>query len=274
MKKIDRLRFFNRYVFTSILLLLIALLVSWFYVSDLFYWYFLADFENDADLVGQNKKEAVSIMVAQIMNWEIYIQSAMTYTLYLLPLFSVLPVVQFFNERKGYLKWATVRMKSYRRYLYTTVLKYAVISGICTSLPFIVFFTLGNLFLIDNLDDIGNFGKFLGENFYANHPYVFFLFMSCTIYFAIGFTLGLMGCAITLWFDKKYLLVTIPIIYYLVIGNIAEAFNLPLLNIIHSVIAYNTLFSTGEIFVPLLLPLLISIGAIFYHERRRANFDL
>lgn len=44
---------------------LIALLVSWFYVSGLFYWYFLADFENEADLIGQDKKEAVSIMVGQ-----------------------------------------------------------------------------------------------------------------------------------------------------------------------------------------------------------------
>ncbi|MCR6095110.1 hypothetical protein HXA31_13265 [Salipaludibacillus agaradhaerens] len=272
MQKTNVYRFNNRYIWISMASLFALLFISWFFTSSLFYWLFLADFETEPDLIGQDKSEVLAIMIHQIMAWELYISQAMTYTMYFIPLFSLLPVLQFVNEKKYYLQHALIRKTSFKKHLFSTVLKYAFISGLCLAIPFVLFFTIGNLFLVDNLDNIGNFASFLGESFYSSHPYLFFVFMSCSIYFSIGFVFGLMGCAISLLTDKSYLVLIIPMLYYLVVGNIGQAFQIPLINIMHSVIAYNTLYTTLELFIPLLFPLLASLLAFILIGKRGVTF--
>ncbi|GEM_PF-5753525 len=273
MKKIEQLRLFNKYTLTSCIFLICILFISLFFSSGMYYWIFVADFQTESDLIGKNPRETVLMMLNQLRGWELYIDFATRYTIYFIPIFPLLPILQFYNEKKGYLSYASIRMKNFKKHMLHNIIKYAVISGLCVVLPYIVFFSIGNIFMIDHISTIGNYLDILGPSFYNNHPFLSYIFITFSIYFAIGFTFGISGIAIALWTDKSYLIIVIPIVYYIVIGNLAEAFNLPLLNIMHSVTAFNTLYNTFEIFVPLLLPLILSITLILYKYKKGDVLD-
>jgi hypothetical protein len=264
MNRIDQLRFINKYTLISMPLLFSCLLLSWFFSSEMYYWLFIVDFQSEPDLIGQDPKETVLTMLNQLRSWEAYIDFATRYTIYFFPIFSLLPIIQFYNEKNGYFSYATIRLKDFKKYMFTTIMKYSCISGLCVTVTYIVFFTIGNLFITDHLDYVGNFAHIFGESFYNNHPFLFYLFMATTIYFTIGLTFGLMGIAVAVWTEKSYLIIVIPMVYYIVIGNLAETLHWPLLNIMQSVVAYNTLFQTFEIFVPLAIPLVLSVGSIVF----------
>ncbi|WP_062197955.1 hypothetical protein [Massilibacterium senegalense] len=264
MKRIDRLRFINKYTLLSMLLLFSSLVLSWFFSSEIYYWLFIADFQNEPDLIGLDPRETVLKMLNQLRSWEAYIDFATRYTIYFFPIFPLLPIIQYYNEKNGYFNYASIRLKNFKKYMFTTILKYSCISGLCVTITYIVYFSIGNLLITEHLDYVGNFAHIFGESFYNDHPFLFYLFMATTIYFAIGFTFGMMGIAVAEWTEKSYLIIVIPLVYYIVIGNLAETFHLPLLNIMQGVVAYNTLFQTYEIFVPLIIPLILSVGSIVY----------
>ncbi|HEX6593989.1 MAG TPA: hypothetical protein VF095_05305 [Bacillota bacterium] len=268
MKRIEKFRLINKYTIGAMGLLLISLVVSWFFTSEMFYWLFQADFQKEPDLIGQDREATIQAMLGQINNWEMYIDFAMRYTIYLFPIFALLPIIQFYHEKNGYFSHAFVRLKNYRRYMVTTIVKYSLISGLCITIPFIIYFSIGNMMIMDHLQDIGNYDIIFGENFYDDHPFLFFLFLATSIYFALGVTFGFMGCAVVLWTDKKYMVIVIPMVFYLVIGNLAETLGLPLLNVMQSVVAFNTLYTTFEIFIPLILPVIASFSAIIYKQMR------
>ncbi len=246
------------------ILLLSSLLLSWFFSSEMYYWLFIADFQNEPDLIGQDPRETVLLMLNQLMSWEAYIDFATRYTIYFFPIFSLLPIIQFHNEQNGYFNYASIRLKKFKKYMFTTILKYSFISALCVTVTYLTFFTIGATFITDHLDNVGNYAHIFGESFYNDHPYLFYVFMATTIYFAIGFTFGVMGIAVAVWTEKSYLIIVVPMVYYIVIGNLAETLNLPLLNIMQGVTAYNTLFQTFEVFIPLIIPLIASVGAIIY----------
>lgn len=273
MKRIDRLRIINKYTLISITLLFSSLVLSWFFASEIYYWLFIADFQNEPDLIGLNPRETVLQSLNQLRSWELYIDLATRYTIYFFPLFPLLPIIGFYNEKNGYLSYAYIRLKKFKKYMGITILKYSFISGLCVVIPYIIFFSVGNLLITDQLDNVGNFLYIFGQSFYSDHPFLFYVILTTSIYFSIGFTFGMMGIAIAVWTEKSYLIIVIPMVYYIVIGNLAETLHLPLLNIMQSVMSFNTLYSTFEVFVPLIIPLVISIGLIVYRYSKGDPLD-
>ncbi|MFZ3591820.1 hypothetical protein ACOI1C_22060 [Bacillus sp. DJP31] len=273
MNKMDRLRFLNKYNLVSMVLLFSCLLLSWFFSSEIYYWLFIADFQNEPDLVGLDPRATVLQSLNQLRSWELYIDLATRYTIYFLPIFPLLPILNFYNEKNGYLSYACIRLRKFKMHMLTTILKYSFISGLCVAIPYIIFFSIGNIFITDHLDYVGNFADILGPSFYNNYPFLFYIILATTIYFTIGFTFGMMGIAVAVWTNKSYLIVVIPLVYYIVIGNLTETFKLPLLNIMNSVLSYNTLYYTFEVFVPLIIPLIISVGSIVYRYTKGDALD-
>lgn len=215
------------------------------------------------------REEVKYEFIVSILTWERYIDSSMTYIVYIFPLFSLITVLPFCDELTGYYSYPA-RFRSIKRALIKGVFQHALLGGGIISIIFFVFFTVGAIFMVPQIDDIGGYASILPAGFYKAHPYLFFLFMSITIYFAIGFAFALLGCGIALITKKKQDVIIIPMLLYIsdayVIGGVLGLYKY---QIFSSVCAFNTVYSTGEIFIPLLPFLAVSIVLLWIALRGR-----
>lgn len=266
MKTITKHRLFNKYNLFSFITMLIILWVSWAFCSYFIEILTMDYFAPDLDIHTQAEAaEARYKYIIGILTWETYIDSSMNYMVYIFPLFALLPVTQFCDELKGYYSYP-YRFKNYK----TAVLKGIIIRSFISSLVviavYVVFFSVGYIFMTPQLTDIGGYASVLPDGFYQSHPYLFFLFMTFTIYFAISFTFALLGCAVALCTQKKHDVIIIPMLLYLcdayVIGG---SFGLYKYQIFGSVCAFNTIYTTAETFIPLIPFGVISIVLVTFN---------
>lgn len=272
MNRISKYRIFNSCVIMSIGGLLLVLLISWAFNSSFMEVMFFMDYGAE-DLEGTVKEIRHALLFnTNIFTWEMYIDSAMWYLVNFLPLFAVIPVIPFLKEKKSYFVYGSNRFKSYIKTQIFTILKYGLVSGLCISVAFSLFFTIGLAYMVPSISYIGEYTSIFPENFYGEHPYLFFMFMTWSIYFAFAFVFGLMASGVSLWTEKSYYVLLFPMVYYLA-SNYLSALFLGLLPIHLSacVIAFNTNYSTFKTFVPLVLPAVISVVMIatgIRNERR------
>lgn len=270
MKKINIYRICNPYFFISFFALLLCLGISWFFESTFAEIMFFMDY-NAPDLTELTKTEYQKIFLDSIMHWEIYIDSAFRYIVYIFPLFAVVPTIPFLRERKSYFVFGAGRFKSYNKTLIQAILVYTLEGGLCICLAFIIYFTIGSFFMTPALDNISDFASIFPEGFYSKFPYIFFIFMSMTIYFLIGCVFAGLSCAIALYTRKEFYVLFIPILIYMLEYYTYSLFRLHLFHIPSSVIAYNSSYSTLETFIPLipLAALDFLLVWIFLKRRRR-----
>lgn len=102
-KTITKYRLFNKYNLLSIILMLTILWLSWAFVSN-FVEICIMDYSApDLAISSDAQREEVKYeFIVSILTWERYIDSAMTYTVYIFPLFSLITVLPFCDEMTGY----------------------------------------------------------------------------------------------------------------------------------------------------------------------------
>lgn len=270
MKKINQYRFKNTYSLVSLILLLSLLIISWFYFSSLFE--ILTMDYNAPDLVGMgDPREIRSRFIEGILRWEVWVDASMRCLIYLFPIFAILPVLPFQDEKKLYFRQGYHRFKNYHREVIKTILQYSLIGGGVLSLGFVIYYSIGSFFLVPSIENIGGYASIFPADFYWNYPYLFFLFMAVTIYFAIGFTFALMACGISLLVDNKYLMVVLPWGIYLMDAYLLGGLGLHEYQIFASVCSFNTLLTTFESFIPVLILLILAIfmTAVGIFKKRR-----
>lgn len=272
MKTINKIRFNQPYFYISIGILFLILSISWFFESYFAEVMFFIDY-NAPDLIGI--ADAKNELLESVLTWERFIDASMRYVVNIFPLFAILPVIPFGFERQSYFIFGAARFKNYTRELYCTILKYSIWGGICISAGFFIYFSVASLFMKPSINDIGGFSAIFPPDFYSNHPYLFFVFLSLTIYFAVGVVFAGMACVISLYTDKEFYMLCIPILVYIGDSYLGYSINFLPFKISESVCAFNTLYSTGQIFIPL-LPLAIGdvLLAIFGVQKRRKAVDL
>ncbi len=250
-KKIDKIRIKDKRIFISIMMLVAILFVSWFFESQFAEVMFFMDY-SASDLEGLDPRSVKEVLLPAIMSWELGIDSAMRYVVNFLPVFAVFPALSFLQERKSYFVLGANRFFKYRREIIKSIVIYSVRSGFVIAVSFTGLFLIGACFMHPEISNIGGFASIFPDTFYMQHPCLFFLFMTWTVYFAFGIVFGLMACGLSLLFDKEIYILIIPLLLYLgesYIGNLIDF--LPL-KISESVCAFNTLYSTGEIFIPVI----------------------
>ena len=272
MKVISKYRFFNKYNVVSFTSMLLILWISWAFAS-----YFIEIITMDyyaEDLAISTKEEADSAkyqFIIGILTWERYIDSAMRYTVYIFPLFSLITVLPFCDELNGYYSYPA-RFKNYGKNLAYGIISHSFIGGLVISAVFSVFFSVGAVFMVPQIQNIGGFASVFPDGFYHRHPYLFFIFMSFTIYFAIGFVFSLLGCSIALITRKKHYVIIVPMLLYLgdsyILGGILGLYKY---QIFGCVCAFNTVYSTFENFIPLLPFFIISIFIILIYIFKQRN---
>ena len=204
MNVITKYKILNKYNVLSFISMLLVLWISWAFVSNFIEILTMDYFA--PDLAVKTQQEANQLRyeyIISILTWETYIDSSMNYVVYLFPLFSLITVLPFYNELKSYYVFGANRFRNYTKEVLRGVFSHALIGGLLIVLVFTVFFSIGSIFMQSSLTDIGGYASILPDGFYSKHPYLFFMFMTVTIYFTIGFVFSLLGCAIALVSNKS-----------------------------------------------------------------------
>lgn len=268
MRTIDKIRIHQPYFYISMVILLLILGVSWFFESYFAEVMFFMDY-SAPDLSGI--MNAKSMLLGSILTWERFIDASMRYVVNIFPLFSILPVIPFCFERQTYFVFGAARFTDYCRELYYAILKYSIWGGICISAGFSIYFSVASFFMVPTINDIGGFSSILPPDFYSQHPYLFFMFLSVSIYFAVGVVFAGMACAIALYTDKEFYMLAIPILVYIGDSYLGYTIDFLPFKISESVCAFNTLYSTGQIFMPLLPLAIVDIFLIVLGVRKRGK---
>lgn len=258
---ITALKIKSRFVFITIISLFMALTVSWAFASN-FVDIMTMDY-NAKDLVG-TKSEIRSNFLMSIATWERFVDSSMFYLINFLPAFFVLVTLGLYAEKRSTYAMGRHRYSSFKKTIYRDVIQYVLLSTATVTGVFIIYYSIGAVFVYRGLNDIGGFASALPVNFYADHPYLFFLFMASTIYLSLAFVFSLLSAALVLIFDREYKVILAVLAIYFVYGKIGFLTGSSWLTIFSSFVAYNTTRSTVETFYPLLGLLIIAIGLLVY----------
>lgn len=246
----------SKYISLTFVLLIGGLLCSWIFASY-FFEIMTMDY-NAPDLVG-TKEEVRKNFLIQISTWEVLVDSSMYYLINFIPVLFILPTLGFFAYKKSVYINGRNRYKSLKKAIYKDVFTYVIISSICVVLSFVIFYSVGGVFVYRSIDDIGNFASVLPENFYMNHPYLFFVFMVCTIYLSLAIVFSLLSCALILLTDREYKVIILVLIIFFLYGKIGAYTGSVWFDIFSSFVAFNTLYTTGETFIPLIILFCFSV---------------
>lgn len=264
---IYKLRFKEMRIFVSIITLLFVLYATWFFEGEFAEVMFFMDY--NAEDLAPNAKD---ILLDSILTWERYIDSAMRYVINFFPMFAVFPALHFLQERKSYYVFGASRFSNYKKDIVNAIIMYSFIGGLVISISFTIFFLSGDLFLKASIDNIGGFAMIFPDGFYAQNPCLFFLFMTWTIYFLLGFSFALLTCGLALFVDKEIYISIAILLIYIGISYLGQMFDFLPLKISESVCAFNTLYSTWEIFVPAISIIIFDIILVGVGVIRRGNF--
>lgn len=258
MKTIVRKRICSGYSILSAIGLLVLMFASWLILSGfleiIFMNYSAPDLPSDL-----TKSEIRFMLLDQIMVWETLISSSISYIIFFFPLFGVLPVIGLVKERTTIMNMACHRVKSLKKEYWKIITQYALIGGFTVSFTLFLYFTLFNYFMYPSIDDIGGYMDIFPAGFYSNHTYLFFVFMAFSIYFFISFSYALLGCGVAMFTDRDYQIIVVPLLIYFIQNLLGSLTGKLIFNISEAVVSYNTLYSTAEVFIPV-LP--VFVGAV------------
>lgn len=251
MKTITKKRIVSKYSILSATGLLVLMFISWLMLSG-FLEILLMDYSAPDLPTDLTKSEIRFVLLDQILVWETLISSSISYIVFFFPLFGILPVIGFVKERTTIMNMACHRVASLQKQYWKMIIQYSLIGGLTVSFSMFLYFTLFDYFMYPSIEDIGGYMDIFPTDFYSNHPYLFFVFMAFSIYFFISFSYALLACGISMFTDKEYLIIVIPLLIYYVQNLLGSLTGKLIFNISESVVSYNTLYSTGQIFIPVL----------------------
>ncbi|WP_340371809.1 hypothetical protein [Peribacillus sp. FSL E2-0218] len=246
----------SRYMALAFFLLFGGLTLSWVFASH--YFEIMTMDYNAPDLAG-TKEEIRQIAIASISNWEVFVDSSMFHIINFIPVLFILPTLGLFTEKRSLYVLGRHRFPLIKKAVYRDVIQYTLLSTFTVVSTYLLYYSIGAIFVYRSLDDIGGFASILPHNFYSSHPYLFFVFMVCTIYLCLAFVFSLLACALVLLLNREYkVLVSVLIIYFLY-GKLGVYTQSVWFDIFASFTAFNTMYSTLEAFLPLVLLFIISI---------------
>lgn len=246
----------SRYMLLTFIFLVGGLTSSWLFASN-FLEIMTMDY-NAPDLVG-TKEEIRQNFLKQISTWEILVDSSMFYLINFIPALFILPTLGLFAEKNSLYMLGRHRYPSFKKAIYKDVLQYVLLAALTVVVSFLIFYSIGGLFVYRSIDDIGGFASILPENFYMNHPYLFFVFMVCTIYFSLAIVFSLLACALILLTDREYKVILLVLLIYFLYGKLGVYTGSSWFDIFTSFTAFNTLYTTIETFFPLVALFIISL---------------
>jgi len=147
----------------------------------------------------------------------------------LVPVLATLPSAYLLLEEResGHLKNIITRV-SYKNYFKCKLFTSGISGGLACALPPIIIFIICIIMYPAGLPNTpantwGFHPEGLFENIYIYHPNIFIL-LNCLLIFIFGFTYSTIGVTISLFVNKKILVILIPLIFYTFFNMVLEFF--------------------------------------------------
>lgn len=257
----------NRYTILSATILWLLLCISWVFESDILAYLF--HFSNDYPEAF--RKDIQFNFIIESLTWESFISASMYHLVLIFVLFPTFMTLPFLKEKNSYFILGRNRFTSLTKAYYTSIIKYACIAAIVMVSVFVVYITLGGLFLTNALDDIGGVTAIFPDGFYNKYPYFVFLFIVVVIYGAVAFVFSLLASGIMLWINKGYIVVFIMMILYQSYVELGVKTGNKYFEIVEMVVAYNTVTPTLQLFYPLLPIIVLAMILIIFGVKRNVK---
>lgn len=216
MRLINKKRLINTYTIIAAISMPIVLFVSFGIQSSLFDLLFLDDFN---DIPIAEVEMAKKMMINQILNWNNYHICSNMFTPLLYPIFATLPILPLSYEVGGYMQYVFVRKNKYKKTIISECYYYGLVSGVTMSLGYCIFIAIGGLMNLNKAEyDCGMLIDFFPD-LMIDHPVLGGFAHSICVYLIWGFVFGLFGGSIAVTSNKSFLILIIPHVYYLFVGN-------------------------------------------------------
>lgn len=220
MKLITKKQLFNVRTIIATFALPLIMISSFLIQSS---WFDLMFFDNFSDIPKDEVSEAKDMLINQILNWDMYHIHSNMYTPLFYPLFATLPVIFASYEHRGYWQYIFIRKTSYKKTIILNCIKYALLSGFVMMTGYWIFISFGGIIGLSSPEyDCGMLMDFF-PNLMRNYPVLGGLAHGFTVYYIFGFAFGLFAATISINTEKGFLIILIPHIYYLLIGNVLSA---------------------------------------------------
>ncbi len=213
-------RIINKYTILSFLLFFGISFLSWGIQSDYFINLFF--------YVESPEYSSRDDYFYRLLNFEDYIILGFSFLQILLPIIVSLSVMNFVDERSGLFPYAYPRAQKYQKFLLSSIFEHAAVSSMAILLAFILYILAGcglvGKFLFAEHELYGRdlFADVLGTGFYYNHPVIYYALESIMKYMIFPFIYSLFTMAVAFYTEKKYLIISIPTVYYLVLTVIFQ----------------------------------------------------
>lgn len=207
-------RILNKYTLLAPVLIFLISFVSWDTQND--YLHFVFSFTPDKHYASLDD------YFGFILNFENYIHDGFSFLQVLLPIVVSLSAMNFVDEKNGLFSFAYTRVKNYKKFIISSVMKHAAVSSLVMTLGFVVYILIGLLlvgkYIMAPHDYEGHdlFADWLGVGFAHNHPVILYVFDSVLKYILFPFIFSLFTMAVSFYTEKKYLIMSIPTAYYII----------------------------------------------------------
>lgn len=250
MKKVTKYRMKNPYFCIGFISLFLVLMIFWAIVGEVPKVYFIDSYEAP-NFCGLSRKEYLDIVMEGLLSWEGSWIYAFTYLVDYFPLFPAIVALGFSRELKGYYAHACNRFEHPRRELHFTCFRYAVAGGAAVSIALCGFCIALAPFVKAQVSHLNGFTEFFPKDFYALHPFVVFIIMSCTVYFGVGFAFCYFATSIALWKNNAVFIIAGPLVLYNVQSYLSVFVNILPLKVRSCVVAFDSVYNPLEMMVPL-----------------------
>lgn len=199
---------------------------------------------------------------------------------FLLPIFSALPVLRFIDEKHGFLDQAAMKCRSFFKFYMKTIIKYALITAATCFMGYMIYYLVGIIFFRinpENFDYREMFRDIFGDGLYRDHRYLFYFLEGIPKYIFVPFVYGLFSLGISLWTNKKFMVIFIPTLYYLgfsalmmllPIGSLKYYLAPSFMMAASSFIELNTLMLPLSLVIPTLIAATLILARLCYGKEK------
>ncbi|MCB2356554.1 hypothetical protein [Clostridium estertheticum] len=274
MNKLTKYRIFNKYRVWTLLIFVLGFFLSWFFSSHLYELIFKFNF-NAPDVIGHGIEDQ-KFLINILLNFDDYVSSTFEYTTFLMPVFVCLLSIIYIKEKKGLLLYKYIRTQKLKKTLLNSIFTHSLYNAFTLYLGFVIFLVIG-LIINKNpvITDRTFLNSYFGNGFYFNHPVAYFLIEGIIKFFIFTFVYSIFTFSISLVTNKMRYCIIIPIVFYLFTSIIFGAG----MNIQELTPAFTQGFSSYvsinplRVFIPLIIPILISVFLTIYHITRSERVE-
>lgn len=274
MNKLTEYRIFNKYRVWTLLIFVLGFFLSWLLSSHLYELIFKFNF-NAPDVIGHGIEDQ-KFLINNLLNFDDYVSSTFDYTTFLMPVFVCLLSIIYIKEKNGLLLYKYIRTQKFKKTLLNSIITHSIYNAFTLYLGFVIFLVIG-LIINKNpvITDRTFLNSYFGNGFYFNHPVAYYLIVGIINFFIFTFVYSIFTFSISLVTNKMRYCMVIPIGFYLFMSIIFGAG----MNIQELTPAYTQEFNAYvlveplTVFIPLLVPILISGFLIIYHITRSERIE-